>query len=134
MRIDLEFVELHAPLFVDGINYGLKLYSDPKKAKSPIEMYYDTELKHTVIICKAKVALIENSASMTLSNPKQIGVDISMTPAPLMARPTIVRPTEIKAQVSGPERVLHNAQVESPISHPPRKPGRPAKYQGEEPT
>ena len=77
MKIDLEFVELHSPLFINGTNFGLKLYADPKKAKAPITLWYDTDLRHTVVVFKDKVALIENTASMTLANPTQIGFSVN---------------------------------------------------------
>lgn len=123
MILDLEFVELHQPLFIDGMNFGLKLYADPKKNKAPIEMWYDTELRHTVIVYKQKVALIESTASKTLKNPDQLGYPV------LETKQTLIR---MDLPQSHPNHPMKTAQVSTPISQPPKKPGRPAKYQGDE--
>lgn len=134
MRIDLEFVELHTPLFLDGINFGLKLYSNSKKNKAPITMWYDTELKHTVVVCKDKVALIETTASMTLFNPKQIGLAIASAHKEVVNQTWAQTSTAaVRAQVSGPGIGLkQTAQVSTPLDKVQGTPGRKAKYQGEE--
>lgn len=127
MRIDLEFVELHAPLFIAGINFGLKLYADPRKNKAPIVIYYDTEgtgkwtkEEHVVVEYQEKVTIIPTFASMTVkSAPKLVKV-----PEPLKPQPAI------KAQIGGPEKF--SAQISTPMDQVQGKPGRKAKYQGEE--
>lgn len=122
MKIDLEFVELHSNLFVDGMNFGLKLYADPKKNKAPIKIWYDTDLRHTAVLYKDKISLIESTASMTLKDPNQIGYnseDLEVRHTVVNAGPVII-PTIIKAQVSTPQDKVQG------------KPGRKAKYQGEE--
>lgn len=139
MKIDLEFVELHSPLFIthgiSGTNFGEKLHIDPKKnLKGALDfLYYDTDLKHTIVGYKGKVSLIENVASMTLIDPMQVGIK---TVLPIVTR-TATIPVQlkepIKAQASGPGLgIKFNAQVETPIDKVQGKPGRKAKYQGEE--
>jgi len=133
MKLDLEFVELHAPLFINGTNFGLKLYADPKKNKGPVTLWYDTDLRHTFVIFKDKVAMIENTASMTLSNPEQVGLALSSHPVlnQLAAQP--LPNTTVKAQVSGPGVGMHHtAQVSTPMDKVQGGKKKIAKYQGEE--
>jgi hypothetical protein len=132
MKIDLEFVELYQPLFLDGQNFGNKLYFDHKKNKGAFDLLcYDTELRHLIIIFRGKVALIETVASMTLKDPTQLGLDVKpkQTFEVINQRAVQVQPP-IKAQVSGPERA--QAQVSTPFSEPPKAPRRPPRFQGEE--
>lgn len=138
MRIDLEFVELHAPLFIDGMNFGVKLYSDPKKSKAPITIWYDTELRHTIVVYKTKVSMIESTASMTLTSPKEIGIDIDSGPLPgtfvcyTLSNPA-VEARQIKAQASGPGMGLkQSAQVSDPTKQAPKTILRKPKFQGQE--
>lgn len=131
MKLDLEFVELHSPLFLADTNFGMKLYADPKKSqKGMIKMWYDTELEHTVIVYKHHVAIIESTASKTLSDPNQIGVKVEAVLPKIV--PLVMPATQIKAQVSGPGIGLKTAQVSTPMDKVQGKPGRKAKYQGEE--
>lgn len=143
MRIDLEFVELHTSLFLSGVNFGLKLYPN---SKGGIEMYYDTDIEHTVIVYKDKVAIIESTASKTLKDPRQININtshkITKETTSYQLDGATGLPVIKRAQISGPEPYSQtqaiqpmqriSAQIETPITNMPRKPGRPAKYQGEE--
>jgi hypothetical protein len=133
MKIDLEFVELHSPLFIDGMNFGLKLYADPKKSKAPISMYYDTDLRHTIVLYKNKVSMIESTAGATLKDPTQLGF-APKAPAAISfvknAQETAMNVT--RAQASGPEKVIRTAQVSTPHSQTPKTILRRPKYQGEE--
>lgn len=130
MRIELEFVELHAPLFLDGRNFGLKLYADPKKNRVPIQMYYDTDgtgkwtKEESVIVEYGEaVAIIPTYASKTPKTTKTVKLVPTVHEH---ASPTV------KAQVSGPEKPVFTAQVSTPMDQVQGKPGRKAKYQGEE--
>lgn len=137
MKIDFEFIELHTSLFLGGVNFGLKLYPT---SKGGLDMYYDTDLKHYVVIYKTHVAMIRDVASATLKNPSHIGVELCEKPGHTMTlkltqqedalAPTSTTP--VKAQATGPEKTIRTAQVSTPHSKPPKAPGRPAKYQGEE--
>lgn len=130
MKIDLEFVELHSPLFLGGVNFGLKLYPN---SKGGLEMWYDTDLEHTIVVYKGKVAMLETTASMTLKDPKQLGLDIAPPAKPGLATLKDVFPqAAVKAQVTGPERTIRTAQVSTPHDNVQGKPGRKAKFQGEE--
>ena len=133
MRIDLEFVELHSPLFIDGTNFGLKLYSDPKKCKAPIELWYDTDLRHTIVLYKNKVSLIESTASMTLTKPSQIGIELT----PALTKPHAIIPIAaedriVRAQATGPEKTIRTAQVSDPTREAPKTIIRRPKFQGQE--
>jgi hypothetical protein len=138
MKLDLEFVELHSPLFLADTNFGMKLYADAKKSqKGLIKMWYDTELEHTVIVYKHHVAIIESTASKTLADPSQIGVTVQLVPQEGTIRGVKIVPLvptqPVKAQVSGPGLGLkQSAQVSTPMDKVQGKPGRKAKYQGEE--
>lgn len=121
MRIDLEFVELHSSLFLDGINFGTKLYADPKRSKWPVEIYYDTELEHTIVIYKDKLAMVESTASKTVKDPKLIK---------LASQKVLIKEAELKVEAVMPW--TGSAQVSTPQSTVQGKPGRKAKYQGEE--
>lgn len=133
MKLDLEFVELHSPLFIDGMNFGLKLYSDPKRSKAPITMWYDTDLRHTIVLFKEKVSLIENTASMTLAKPEQIGLKVTPNIVIDHGIPMEPRKGGVVAQVSGPGMGLKmNAQVETPMDKVQGGIKKRPKYQGEE--
>ena len=138
MKIDLEFAELHSPLFIThdngGTNFGEKLYIDPKRnLKGALDaLYYDTDLRHTVVMYRGKVALIENIASMTLKDPDKVGLAPVVRPVLTPVRPTPFIPQPGKAQVGGPGEVRLSAQVSTPIDKVQGKPGRKAKFQGEE--
>lgn len=135
MRIDLEFVQLHEPLFINGTNFGLKLYSDPKRSKAPLKMYYDTEgtgewtkEEHVVVEFSGTITIVENVAQKT--------VKLKETIIPHQhTQPSIVV-TSVQAQVSGPGLGIRSAQIETPIDRVqnPAKRGRPAKFQGGEET
>ena len=119
MKIDLEFVELHQPLFLAGVNFSTKL---TPAMKGGIKMWYDTELEHTFVIYNGKVAMIENTASKTMYDPSQLGINAK---ASILTKPVLVQADATPTTWSG-------AQVETPASKPPKTIRRPAKMQGEE--
>lgn len=138
MRIDLKHIELHSPVFLGGINFAKHI---TPTEKGGCEIYFDTELNHTVLIHKGNVALIQSVASMTLTNPAELGIkpkEPSRIAAVQLAINHIASEV-IRAQAGGPGDVLASrtrpnvtAQVETPISKVQGKPGRRPKYQGEE--
>lgn len=136
MKIDLEFAHLHGPLFIThdngGTNFGEKIYIDQRKnLKGKLDaLYYDTDLRHTVVVYKGKVSMIENVSSATLVDPSQIGVKIPKVEVPAYIARVSPPPAPVKAQVGGPEKF--QAQVSTPHDKVQGKPGRKAKYQGEE--
>lgn len=133
MRVDLAFVELHTALFIDGMNFGLKLYADPKKNKVPITMWWDSELKQVCIVYKNTLTLLDTVASKTVLDPKQLGVELNSAPAVKATRTVGATASATKAQVAGPGVGLkHSAQVSDPTRQAPKTVVRKAKFQGEE--
>lgn len=139
MRIDLKFVELHTPLFLAGTNFGMKLYTDPKKnSKGSLEIWYETDIEHTFVIYNGEIAIIEATASKTIADPEQVKMFLKDRVAPSKGLFNKTNHAEasiksiVNAQVSGPGMGLMSAQVSDPTSKAPKKPGKPAKYQGEE--
>lgn len=138
MRIDLKFVELHAPLFLAETNFGTKLYSDkPIKGKN-LELWYETDLKHTFVVANGEVAMIESTASKTVADISQLKeyVKIKVVNQGTMFSKTdhaaaTIKSLPVKAQVSGPGQGI-TAQVSTPMDKVQGKPGKKAKFQGEE--
>lgn len=134
MKIDLEFVELNTPLFLNNINFGTKI--TPQTKGRPVTMWYDTDHRHTIIISGNKVAIVEETASMTMYDPSQLGIQIDKPKQTTPTKETLVDYSKppIKAQLTGPERTIirPQAQVETPIDRVQGTPGRKAKYQGQE--
>ena len=124
MRIDIKEMVLEAPLFISGVNFGTKLPC----SKGKVEMFCnDPNSNIAVIIYKNDYSFVKFQ-SATLMDPSQIG-----GPKPqdkkLQVIPSPVH-NPVKAQISGPEKFT--AQVSNPISDVPKKPGRPAKFQGQD--
>lgn len=135
MKIDLEFVELETPLFLGGVNFGTKLHDEPtKNAKGRVTMWYDTDLRHTFVVFNDKLAIIESTASKTVKNPAQLGVELKPTTKTTTGRLTAPSSTTpVKAQVSGPGMGIKvSAQISDPTRQAPKTITRKAKYQGEE--
>lgn len=138
MRIDLEFVELHTPLFLDGKNFGTKLYSDrTKNSKGELEIWYETDLEHTFVISNGKIAMIEATASKTIANPEQLKDYVKATVKnPMMSHKnveaTMVSVNRAQAQVAGPGIGLKSAQVATPMDKVQGTPGKKPKFQGQE--
>lgn len=136
MRIDLEFMELHSPLFFAGINWGTKI---DKKSKGGVEIYFETFLfsdgtstEKYILVYGNKMHMVDGVAGSTLSKPAQLGV---MLPTVTVVKPIVAEAIDramIKAQATGPERTIRTAQVSTPLDKVQGKPGRKPKYQGEE--
>lgn len=137
MKIDFEFVELHTPLFLNGVNFGTKLYADRRKnSKGPVDLWYDTVLAKYFVLSSNKLAMLDTVASSTLVNSMQVGVET----APLVRAKddgvNYEQPKQqpVKAQATGPERTIRTAQVSTPmdvVQGVPSK-GKKPRYQGEE--
>lgn len=97
MIIKVKFAELHAPLFLNGKNHGLKLFS-----KNGIILEYDKEEKELLVNYRGSIAHLPSTSvhsyepdSMTLS-------EAAMTELSQSSGPSIAPTKKVKAQVSGP--------------------------------
>ena len=106
-KIDLTFVHLHNPLFLAGTNFGEKLDPSSSKGKG-LKLTYDRAEKELVVEYKNQVALIptSNIATMTVTNPADIGITLPGKPEPKRATHT---PHPSKANIS------KTAQVADPV-------------------
>lgn len=107
----MSFVELHTPLFLGGVNWGVKLYE--KNGKGSLTLDYDREYKELIVKYSQWACIIPstNIASMTLDGEGMEQVE-----------------QKSHAAVAGIER----AQVSSPTTNVQNAPevkklGRPAK-------
>jgi hypothetical protein len=118
----VKLVQLHEPLFLAGVNFGNKL--QPRGGKGHLELTHDSETDHILVNFGGEIAHIKNWASFNEDN----GVIAKVVEHP----DNRIQPI-VKAQVSGPGQGLKfSAQVETPLDKVQGKPGRKAKYQGEE--
>lgn len=103
MRINLEFAELHTPLFLGGRNFGLKL---DKVRFGGLVIIYDQTEKELWVTHNDKTAIIptSNVVSMTPDMGKK---ELEEGPKPL-AVPEEPRPRG---------RPKFNSQVSTPTSH-----------------
>lgn len=108
-KIDLEFAELHAPLFFLGKNFGLKL---DEKRFAGIKMTYDTDHQWLVVGWQDRVTYVPstNVANMTPAVAKKVKAVKEEKP---VEHPDIV-PAVLTSQ---PPQVKVTAQVEGPQSH-----------------
>jgi len=115
----VKLVQLHEPLFLAGVNFGNKL--QPRSGKGHLDLTHDSETDHVIVDFNGEIAHIKNWASFNEDTPEKI---LKIIPRPMPAT---------KAQESGPGQGLKfQAQVETPHDKVQGKPGRKAKYQGEE--
>ena len=116
----VKLVQLHEPLFLAGVNFGIKL--QPRSGKGHLELSYDDVSDHILVDFNGEIAHIKNWASFnedTIAKPEPKNITHAQTSE-----------AAVKAQVGGPARF--QAQVETPMDKIQGKPGRKAKYQGEE--
>jgi hypothetical protein len=117
----VKLVQLHEPLFLAGVNFGNKL--QPKSGKGHLELSHDSESDHVLVNYNGEIAHIKNWASFNEDN--------GLLEQTVVEKMRVVPTT--KPQVAGPGiGMKFNAQVETPIDKVQGKPGRKAKYQGEE--
>jgi hypothetical protein len=118
----VKLVQLHEPLFLAGVNFGNKL--QPRSGKGHLELTHDDVSDHVIVNFNGQIAHIKNWASFNEETP-----ELETTEVVPIARSAAA----VKAQASGPGLGLKfQAQVETPIDKVQGKPGRKAKYQGEE--
>jgi hypothetical protein len=104
-EISIKFAELHNALFLGGTNHQMKL--DPSKRQG-MKLHYDRAEKELIVEFNGHVAIVPSSnvASMTLSNPKDIGVTAAgtakSTPQTHINHPVVAGID--RAQVSDPTR------------------------------
>lgn len=120
MRIDLELLQLmHTEsLFFAGKNFGSKIKPGDKNIT---ELYYDTDTGIVTVVCEGQTSLVKGFMSVTCRKEKQPVLEV-VKPHTVVA---------VNAQIGGPNSPFQ-AQVSDPTQQAPKKPGRPAKYQGQE--
>jgi hypothetical protein len=116
----VKLVQLHEPLFLAGVNFGNKL--QPRSGKGQLELSYDDQSDHVLVDFNGEIAHIKNWASFNEDTP------VKDLPKNITHAQTSDAPT--KAQIGGPARF--QAQVTTPMDKVQGKPGRKAKFQGEE--
>ena len=99
MKIDIEWAELHSPLFLNGTNLQMKL--DPTK-RVGLKMAYDEDKGHLFVSYGGKTARLPQSSVLC------------------MVEAEVRAPVEAKK--TKPLQTL-NAQVETPMSHVHAGPG-----------
>lgn len=123
MRTDIQWAELHAPLFLAGTNLGQKL--DPAK-RMGLKMEYDEERRHLYVTYNNRSCRIpETSVLSMVENEKVIPISVR-EPVAVNAGSIPTKPFE--AQVSTPtSHVFAGAGAGQTGQEPPvkRAPGRP---------
>lgn len=101
MLIQLDFAELHNPLFLNGTNLQMKL--DPKN-KQGLSLTYDRTEKELIVTYNGKIAIVpaSNVSSMTPTDPLVLGPLKVAAPAPQLKPISTGKP--VKAQVQDPTR------------------------------
>lgn len=94
MKTEIEWAELHAPLFLAGTNLGQKL--DPHKRQG-LRMEYDEDKRHLYVSYNEKTARIPETS--ILSMVEKTATVIELPPQPKPTKPAV------------------DAQVETPTSH-----------------
>lgn len=124
MKIECQFMELLKPLFLAGTNYGEKLKE--QSGKGTLRILFDEEKNRAEIHDSKGFHTYVGIAGIFTWEPKQEKkLTIVNNSHPMSAD------VPARAQIGGPKDVF-TAQVSTPHSQAPRKPGRPAKFQGEE--
>lgn len=124
MNNKVKLVQLHEPLFLAGVNFGTKLL--PRSGKGDLVLSHDSVSDHIIVNFNGEIAHIKHWASFNedtnLVAAKAVRIESEQ--ASVQA---------VRAQASGPGQGLKfNAQVETPHDKVQGRPGRKAKYQGEE--
>lgn len=97
MKIPLTFAELHTPLFLNGVNWNLKLFE--KSAKGHLELVYDRAEKELLVTHDKHVAIIPSSNVVTM-HPKAEAV--KPVEAPAIATHKGGTNPKVKAQAASP--------------------------------
>ncbi len=128
MKTEIEWAELHAPLFLAGTNLGQKL--DPKK-RTGLKMIYDEDKRHLYVIYNAQMARVPETSVLSMVE-RQV---IATAKLVIESNDPVITPGTFNP---------HAAQVETPMSHvhagpgagqtgqepPKRGPGRPPNPRG----
>lgn len=133
MKIKLDYIQLHEPIFIGGVNLPNKL--EPNGPKGPMDLYYDTDLRLWFIVFKGFVGFVSSVAGSVASNPKDLGFE-EMQRTPYKSGPITTHQPQgtfpAHAQIGGPADVF-KVQVSTPMDKVQGKPGaKKAKFQGEE--
>jgi hypothetical protein len=103
--ININIATLHNPFFLAGKNFGSQL--DVSK-RTGLKLSYDRAEKELLVEFNGSVAIIPSSnvASMTLENPKDVGITTTSTPkaAPITHTHHPMVAGIDRAQVSDPTR------------------------------
>ncbi len=96
MRTDIEWAELHAPLFLAGTNLGQKL--DPAK-RAGLKMEYAEDKRHLYVSYGGKTARIPETSVLSMVERAAKAVTLHNT----LTSPTPQHATALSAQVSTPQ-------------------------------
>ena len=67
MKIDLEFAEFHIPVFLNGVNWGQKLFK--KQAKGTLTLTYDQAEKELIIVSGDFTGIIPTASNVAMMQP-----------------------------------------------------------------
>lgn len=116
-------MELGKSLFLAGTNFNEKLY--PRSGKGDLKIYWDEEKRRAEIHGKGKVTFVTEPWVFSYEPIQELKREL-----PVHKHPDhIIAP--IHAQIGGPADV-HKIQITTPMEKVQGKPGRKAKFQGEE--
>lgn len=104
-RIDVQFTELHSPLFFNGRNFTTKLM---KGGRDNLKLTYDLDEKHLIVEYNDMVAVVPDVHSFQPTNAKDLGLKATKQNAPAP-----------ETHVNHPMTTngIRTAQVETPMSH-----------------
>ncbi len=126
MKVELEFAELHNPLFLSGTNLQLKLMPDGvKHGRAGLHIHYDRAEKELIVEFNGKTAIVPatNVSSMTIKEkPAEVMRAPIMKPAQVLATTPVQdqKASVVSAQITE-SRVgklkQPSAQVSGPSMH-----------------
>lgn len=120
MKTDIQWAELHAPLFLAGTNLGQKL--DPTK-RTGLKMAYDEDKRHLFVSYNGKAARVPETS--VLSMVEYDAAPMKAAPHPFPSAPAF---DPGAAQVSTPMSHVHSGPGFGQTGQEPpvkRGPGRP---------
>lgn len=134
MKTDIQWAELHAPLFLAGTNLGQKL--DPTK-RLGLKMAYDEDKRHLFVSYNGKAARVPETSVLSMVEYEAAPVKAAPHPFPSQSQfHDDEKPNQSVAtatsQVSTPMSHVHAGQgfgqtgQETPVK---RGPGRPPKVE-----
>lgn len=117
MKIEVEFAELHNPLFLNGTNLQMKL--DPTRRPN-LTLIYDRSEKELLVYYFGKLAIVptSNVGSMTISDAKSLGDVPGLPGVKSKAKETVEKDADATIERMDKFKAgLKGAQVSSPTSH-----------------